>query len=398
MAANVCVPKLAGQTAKSKQPQPEARIPVTAMGYMPPGSLPAFDSKALVGVHFIDATHLLFTFGVKGLLHREGKCSGSDFQRIVRAVVLDVPSGKIERHATWRLYDFADYLWSLGGNLGGGKFLLRRCSQLDVVDAALEIHPLIAPSGTINAVGFSPDRSVLVVQQDAPGPATRPKSAFPFAHPPVHAVDVNFIQLQPLAIVARSRIPVPAAVPIVKQGILEALMAPHNRWTINLQPFHNPQSLHGAARKIATLRSSCMPRLTPLTDAVVVATICSSPSTRSFQAFDLSGTMLWQLQFGRDRHQPRFLLTRTGAHFAIESLHANRSLAALDPLNSNVIDAEAIDVYDTQTGTRIGGLQTMPIYTAGTNVDFSPDGTRLAVLRNGAIEIYTLKELAKDRE
>jgi hypothetical protein len=35
-----------------------------------------------------------------------------------------------------------------------------------------------------------------------------------------------------------------------------------------------------------------------------------------------------------------------------------------------------------------------PILTAGQNVALSPDGTRFAVLRNGAIEIYDLPPVA----
>lgn len=373
--------------AKSSHPQPEARIPVAALGYMPPGMLPAFEYHALVGLYFIDANRLLFTFNAKGLLRRDDKCFTSSSQRILRAVVLDIPSGKVEKQADWELYDFADYLW----NLGNGKFLLRRCSELYLVDSSLALHPIIEPSGSIAAVGFSPDRSVIVVEQASQQAAPPPDSAHPFEHPPAHKVDVEFIRMQPLAVIARAQIPVPAAMPIVNEGILEALISPHKRWTIDMQSFH------GAARKIVTMRSTCMPRLTALTDAVVVAGICSGPDHARFQAFDMSGTLLWQIHPDWDRHLPRFLLTRNGAHFAIESLHANRPLAPLDPLSSKVIDANVIDVYDTQTGTRIGSLLTTPVYTAGKNADFSPDGTRMAVLRNGAIEIYTLDEIAKNR-
>jgi hypothetical protein len=203
---------------------------------------------------------------------------------------------------------------------------------------------------------------------------------------------VEFVRLNPLAIVARSQIPLPATVPIVNQGILEALIAPHNRWTIDIQPFQ------GADRKIVTLSSTCMPKLIALTNTVIAAGTCSGSSDWSFQGFDVSGNLLWKIPLGSDRREPHFLLTRNGAHFAIESLHTNRPVAPLDPLSSKDIDADAIDIYDTLTGLRIGGLRTTPIYTAGQNADFSPDGTGLVVLHNGALEIYPLSELEKNRQ
>ncbi|MGA8289130.1 MAG: hypothetical protein WB950_10525, partial [Acidobacteriaceae bacterium] len=54
-----------------------------------------------------------------------------------------------------------------------------------------------------------------------------------------------------------------------------------------------------------------------------------------------------------------------------------------------------IDIYDTHSGIRIATFQTTPAYTGGRNVDFSPDGQRMAVLHDGAIEIYSLNDLVK---
>jgi hypothetical protein len=305
---------------------------------------------------------------------------------MVRAVVLDIPSGKVEKQADWELYDFSDYLWSLGN----GQFLLRRCSQLEIVGASLDPRPLIDPSGAVEAIGFSPDRSTVVVEEVSRKTSSPAKSTPSSAPPPAGNVDVEFIRLHPLGVVARARLPAPAVVPIVSTGILEALTAPHDRIVIDIQPFH------GADRKIATLDSACLHGLTAITNEVIVAGTCSNSGDSMLQAFDLNGSFLWKFPLG-DRLDPRFLLTQNGAHFAIESLHTKHPSAPLDPLNREAIDAEVIDIYDTRTGVRIGGFRTTPAYTAGKNADFSPDGTRMAVLHDGAIEIYTLDELAKNR-
>jgi|GEM_PF-3176812 len=369
--------------AQPPQPTPEVRISVAGLGYQPPGTLPAFEHAAIIGVYFMDESHLLFTFDAHGLLRRDDRCDRNGFQRKVDAVVLDIPSGRVEERTQWRLYDFGNYLW----DLHDGRFLLRRCSEFDWVDGSLQLHPFFQPDGALQTVGFSPDRSTMVVEQAAPGPAVRPKSALPFEYPPAHKMDVKFIRLHPLAVIARAQLPRPAIVPIVHQGILEAPAAPHHRWAINLQPFR------GKERTIATVDSACRPPLTALTSTVVVAEICSNSGERAFRAFDLNGTALWQIPLPPDLHEPRFLLSANGSHFAMESLHAGWPVAPLELLSGKGIDAEIVDIYNTRTGSRIGSLRTTPIYTAGQNAAFSPDGTRIAILRDGAIEIYALTQL-----
>ncbi len=54
-----------------------------------------------------------------------------------------------------------------------------------------------------------------------------------------------------------------------------------------------------------------------------------------------------------------------------------------------------ITVFDTLTGNLIANFAPTPIYTAGTNFDFSPDGAHMAILHDGAIEIYDLHAVAK---
>jgi hypothetical protein len=374
------------------RPAPVVRIPVERLGYLAPGKLPAFYYHALVGVHFIDENHLLFTFNIKGLLRRDDKCPNSDSQRMVRTVVLDIPSGKVERQVDWELFDFDNYLWGLGN----GEFLLRRCSKLDIVGATLDPQPFIQASGEIQALLFSPDRSVMVVEESST--ETGKESAPPqiltsqIGHRPPPGVDVQFIRLHPLAVIARAQIPIAGAIPVVSQGILEALAGPHNQWTIDIQPFP------GTQRNIVAIHSFCAPTLTAVSNDVFVATMCPKAHEMEHRAYNFQGGSMWTIPFSTDRWLPRFIVTKNGARFAIETLHLKRSHAALDPLTNEDVDAQVIDIYDTHTGILIGSFRTTPVYTGGENVDFSPDGLRMAVLHDGSIEIYTLNELAKHKQ
>lgn len=368
--------------------RPQVSIPVERLGYFPPKEQSSFDRYAVVSLHFIDAKHLLFAFGVKGLLRRGHPCDASGTQRMVRAVVLEIPSGNVDKQVDWDLYDFSDFLWKIGN----GEFLFRRCTSLSIVGADLVPHPLIDAPGPIEAVTFSPDKSIAVVevQRKRTQPPTS-EAEIDGPKGPRRPVDAVFLRLQPLHAIAVAHLPAPGIVPVIRQGFLETLTAKHHRWTINLHSFG------GSDRSIATVRSYCQPDLTPIGNDIVVAAICPSKSSRIFQAYGLSGGTLWKIDLATDLYRPRFLLSAHGAHFGIESLHATRPIAVLDPLGEQNIDAEVLDIYDTGTGVHVGSLSTTPVYTAGRNMDFSPDGQHVAILRNGAIEIYSVNALAKNR-
>ena len=375
---------------------PPVTIPVQALGYRPPGVLPAFSFYSLVNLQYVDASHLLFTFNTMGLLERDNNCSSNDSERLVRAVILDVPSGKVEKQATWKLYDFMDFLL----NLGGGQFILRNCSQLERVDSSLVPQPFITLGGSLEDLILSPDRSMVLVEEKPPAPTLKPQSgnagssvlsqqaASLLASHPEQRITLNFIRLHPLGIAARSHAPTAMYLPIVEGGVFEVLAAPKNRWDVTLQP------LKGTTQHIVSIRSACPPQLTAITDSIFAANMCPKSDQTVYEGYNLQGALLWQIPLPPDLFLPRFILTKNGARFAIETIHATHPRAALDPIDPNGVDAEVIAVYDTLTGNRIASFATTPIYTAGTNVDFSPDGTHIAVLHNETIEIHDLHALA----
>lgn len=377
--------------------RPEVRIPVYALGYQPPGELPAFQYYSLVSLHYVDSGRLLFTFNTTGLVQRDTLCSVQDSERLVRAVVLDLPSGKPVKQLEWKLYDFSNFLWGLGN----GQFLFRRCSQLYRLDASLNPTKFIDLGGSLVALGISPDRSVLLTEEEpADNTAARYQAASGGAlgshvadsllgQRPKPELDLSFIRLHPLSVIAHSQVPSAVDIPILAGGFLETIGTPQRKWDLVEQSYQNVQ------RQIASIHSFCAPQLTAITDRIFIAQMCPKSDQLAYQGFNLQGTLLWQIPFTGDRVLPRFIRTQDGAHFAIETLHASHPRAALDPLNSEVIDMEILDIYNTMTGTLIGSLSIRPVYTGGRNVDFSPDGTHIAVLREGAIEIYALDALAK---
>ncbi len=376
-------------TANQNQIQPEVKIPVSPLGYLPPGDLPALYYHALVELHFIDADHLMFAFNTPGLLKRDDNCPDSEVQRMVQAVVFQLPSGQVLKRANWELYDFSDFLWGLGD----GKLLLRRCNRLESVGADLDPQVLIQATGTVEDVSFSPDHSMIVVQEKEPPRADdSANAAIPSVldqETEVQRTNVSFIQLHPLHMIGHAEIPLPSVIPVIANGLFEVLTAPHDQWDVSLQAFH------GAERQIATIHSLCPPVIQALSNTVLMAMTCSKDDQKAFEGYDLQGSLLWQITLEPNQYDPRLISISNGSHFAVESVRLKHPRAALDPVTKEDVDGEDIHIYDTHSGVRIATFRTTPAYTGGRNVAFSPDGQRMAVLHDGAIEIYRLSDLVK---
>jgi WD40 repeat protein len=60
----------------------------------------------------------------------------------------------------------------------------------------------------------------------------------------------------------------------------------------------------------------------------------------------------------------------------------------------NAVQGQAVRVYDAASGKLVLETPVSPILDDGGNVAFSPSGRRIAVLNNGAIEVFDLPAAA----
>ena len=107
-------------------------------------------------------------------------------------------------------------------------------------------------------------------------------------------------------------------------------------------------------------------------------------------AWTTEGKKLWSGR--RDGHLvwPTFAYSRKGDRFALSMLHVSHFIDLLDSLNDEDVREQVVQVFDSATGALLMATNASPILTAGQNFALSDDGERLAVLREGAIEIYNV--------
>src|SRR5437868_8645349 len=102
--ACLLVAPASGYAARS---EPPLRIPLENFGFQP---LPAhflLDGSSMYSVHYVDDKHLLLTFVVHRLIPRLPDEPEDDQDRMVEAVLLELPIGRALARTSWHLHDHA---------------------------------------------------------------------------------------------------------------------------------------------------------------------------------------------------------------------------------------------------------------------------------------------------
>jgi len=331
---------------------------------------------------FFDNEHLLFTFRVGGLLQREPNDPAEDDDQQIRALLLDLKTGEVVRKTEWRMHDRSQYLWPFKD----GKFLVRRRDSLFATDPSLELDPFMTFGAGIRAIQISSDRKLMVVETNEPE-KLKTEPVEPRRLGTGEPVKVMIFPMGEKTPILETDGQSPTLLPLMGDGLLDLLEGKgQSFWVMRDVPFH------GDPRIVAQVKSQCQPSARPLSANVALMVGCYGDSDeREVIAVSTAGDgELW-----RDRWQNRFVWgwfdsAENGSRFVYESVQVSRPISTFDALYPEDIQAQIAGVYDTESGKLVLVRDASPVLTAGQNVALSPDGTRFAILRNGAIEIYDL--------
>ncbi|WP_263383906.1 hypothetical protein [Granulicella arctica] len=386
----------------AKAPEPPQRLALQAMGFQPPGAGAMATSGNSITVHFIDDQHLLVTFAVRRLMKRLPDDPPDDQDRTIEAVVVHLPSGKVLARTSWRLHDNAQYLW----NLGHGRFLLRMRDTLTTFvplenlehEEAFVEQPFLASSRRLAAIILSPDRDLITVETiEKPAVTAGDSSATVLNSPDSGRAQLNFYRIvepvQPVdrVIVQSAGVATAAGLvnlSITSAGYIEVLKESATRWLFDFDPYV------GKYVELSPVDSSCRPRPVFVSASEFVAFGCRGGDDKlMLGGFNMRGEQMWQQNFTETHAFPNFALAPKAGRFALSrNLVASGSGITAD-FAPSAFTTQEIRVYQTYNGKQLLQLQTTPVQRAGQNYDLSPDGLRLAVIRDRAVEIYHLPPL-----
>jgi hypothetical protein len=127
----LAAPALLAAGPKTPRPSdPVVSIPIADLGFDPIAPRFLTGGATMFTLNFVDDTHLLVTFNTHGLIPRMPDTAPGDDDRLINALLLELPSGKVLARTQWHTRDREQYLWPLGH----GLFLLRIRSTLTVID------------------------------------------------------------------------------------------------------------------------------------------------------------------------------------------------------------------------------------------------------------------------
>jgi hypothetical protein len=377
--------------ATQSEPAPSLRVPVAPLGYVAPSPFYLTARLSSVSLDFIDKDHLLFTFRVPGLMQRIPEDPVEDEDQTIRAVVLELPSGKVLTKAEWRMHDRSRYLWWLGD----GLFLVRQRSRLFVTDKTLQLRPFLNSETALESVQLSPDRRWIAIEAEGKKEERQSLAStvpsFGDARPESKPVQIFIVDAKSRAVTARAEALDAVDIPMVGDGHLLAIEGKHNSWIIRYDPFH------GEARQLTEIESSCHPSEIAVSSNVALVIACPrSGNDHLVSAINLEGKVLWQQRWESRYIWATFQLSQNGSRFAYSSLQVSHPVGTLDPVDQESIERQLVGVFDTFTGKLRLVKNATPILSAGQNYALSSDGTRFAILREGAIEVYDLPPAEED--
>src|SRR5882757_9051152 len=405
---------LAATPVFAAKPEPPLRIPLENFGFQPLPSQFLLNGSSMLTLHYVDDKHLLLTFVAHRLIPRLPDEPEDDQDRIVDALLLELPTGRILARSSWHLHDHAQYLW----NLGHGHFLLRvrddlttfaPLANLATSDPFAQQAFLVSAERRLAALILSPDADLLIIETARHTPPTpKPKTPLFGPTPPPSPqlterdpVQINFYRIHseddggPVQVRPAGAVQTPRAgdVPATTAGYLAVVDQGHQHWAFD---FH---SYAGKTAELSPFDSTCRPAPIFVSHSEFIAFGCRSGQSRQqLGGFNMRGEEMWEQGLFGDFIAPSIAYAPAGGRFALSRIMLHSSFIADQPISSDQVSCQNVVVYQTGTGKPLLRADCSPVQRAGQNFALSPNGLALAVLHADAIEIYNLPPLTTKDE
>jgi len=387
---------------------PSSTIPLDPLGYSAPGAIYLGSRDSLASLDFLDESHLLFTFRVPGLQHRDLASGDESFERQIRAVVLTLPQGAVAAQAQWTVHDRIRYLWALKD----GHFLFRDRNHLFEGDASLAMKPLFDFPGDLLSLDLDPAQNYIVTNSREPAPKPDPSAAThgissagskpgDVTSPPTASANitmdedsnrqsgepdlvVRILRRSSGEVLLVSRVRSAVHLPIDSEGYIENLRGRAGQWILDLSYFTGGSSMLGA------IESACAPASAFLSEGEILAAGCGTQGETKLVAMTTAGRTLWVSGIPSTEIWPQRSVAANGLRFAWETLDVNRPANDFEPIDAEDVKEQSVTVFNAANGDIVLVSPVRPILDVGGNVALSPSGRRVALLNAGVIQVFDL--------
>lgn len=351
---------------------PGVKIPLDPLGFVSPSSNYLGARNTFVSLDFLDENHLLFSFRVPGLIHRDPKSGRESNDRQIRAVVLALPQGTVQAEALLTIHNRLRYLWPLKN----GHFLLCDRNALLEGDSSLSLKPYLDFPGNLVSIDLDPSEQYIVTNSEESAKNgdsdTQPNKV------------VRVLRRDSGKVVLVNRVQNVEQVPINSEGYVENLRDRSPMWTLNFHPFA------GGSRVLGSVASGCDPEDRFLSENEILIEGCNDVGAQRLVAMTTDGRTLWIAQAPENQVWPQLTMAANGSRFAWTTLDTVKSITNLVPMSSETVKEQSVTIFDAATGNIPLVSPLTPILDAGGNVTISPSGRRVALIDDGTIQVFDL--------
>jgi len=166
------------------------------------------------------------------------------------------------------------------------------------------------------------------------------------------------------------------SLPMTTAGRLDLIESSKNRWLFNFVEHA------GKVNELAAFDTSCFPRPVFVGHSEFVAFGCrGSDDKRDFAGFNMKGEEMWQQNFYESYVSPTFVFAPAAGRFALGRTLVSGDFDPELPLPPAIVTGQEVRVYQSYNGKLLMKTGCTPVARAGQNFSLSPDGMRLAVVR-----------------
>jgi hypothetical protein len=396
------LPKILDQYPDSPSAPPAFTIAAGPLGFSVPGENYLLRRESLVSLDFLSEDRILFTFRVPRLLQRDASDNSDDQKQQIQALVLSLPSGKIESRTTWTVPDRSRYLWMLKD----GDFLLRVADGLDEGDAQFQMKPNLRVPGRLLWIEMDPMQQVMITNSLEPvnasqktGEQNSSESGAPVTEPADSTKDGQKPDEQSVLVarteklgtgeaIHQSRVPWTGQAsdwPMNSEGYLEDSQAGANQWVLKLSGFS------GGDRVLTRIESSCPPQYNFVSESELLMMTCDPNRGWTLRVMSTRGDSLWEARTAMNAMMPLLVTAPDGLRIARETLLLKRSVVKYKRMiSAQDLQGQIVKVFDAADGKMVLESPLTPMLDGGGNVAISPSGRRVAILNAGAIQVFQL--------
>jgi hypothetical protein len=329
---------------------------------------------------YLGRNQLLVTFNPHTLIRRASGESSSS--RIVRAVLLELPSMRVTRTVDWHLVDRNQYLWSAGPD----RVLAHVGNELRLYGPDLRIvqrielgRPLawvrVAPSKKNFAVGVVIERhSREVHTQLAAESATEPEEDIE-----IRILDAGF---NTVATAVRSSRYLPPV--LTDEGEVGLYSQGNSRWHLVEHNWSHQ------TKSITHLTSSCMPRISSMEPDLLFVLTCDRTSGVTYRVLQPDGKPLLKGFSPSSELEQSARGSDPGQEFVISIAQADRPLMPGEVFHPSDLTDEQLAVYRASDGKRMFATRIAEPAAAAQAYALAPGGENLAVLSGEQILLYAI--------